>query len=105
MCGGIVVAILLGRRFGSARWARPLRFAGRDSLVFYIVHWYGTSAGVALGALSGSGWIAVLCGFVAGLAAGAAFAWLIRLWPPVNWLFTPPRLGTKSVESRSRDSF
>ena len=51
---------------------RPLRAVGRDSLVYYIVHWWPASAGVALGALTGNAWIALAVGFAFGLGAGVA---------------------------------
>ncbi len=48
---GIGLALLAARRWGSAAAFRPLRFVGRDSLVYYIVHWWPTSLGVAIGAV------------------------------------------------------
>ena len=44
VAAGIVLAIVLAKKVGAARWLRPLRFVGRDSLVFYLVHWWPTSA-------------------------------------------------------------
>ncbi|MET0782456.1 MAG: acyltransferase [Microbacterium sp.] len=102
---GIGLAIVAARRIGSARALRPLRFVGRDSLVFYLVHWWPTSLGVVLGAMSGNGWVALLTGTALGLLAGTAMAWLIRVWPPVNWLFSAPQRRVVPTESRSRDSF
>ena len=104
VAAGIVLATVAAKRIGGAPALRPLRFVGRDSLVFYLVHWWPTSAGVALGSLSGNGWVAILAGFVAGLAASTAVAWSIRLWPPINWLFTAPEPRVVPVESRARDS-
>ena len=105
VAAGIVLAIVLAKKVGAARWLRPLRFVGRDSLVFYLVHWWPTSAGVALGAVTGNGWVAIVVGFLAGLGVSAAIAWLVKLWPPVNWLFSAPQRRVVPVESRSRDSF
>ncbi|QKJ20275.1 acyltransferase family protein [Microbacterium hominis] len=93
--GSIVIAIVLARRWGGLRAFRPLRAVGRDSLVFYIVHWWPTSAGVALGGLTGNAWIALVCGMAGGLGAGVATVWMLRLAPPLNILFAwparPPR--------------
>ncbi|MCR2808914.1 MULTISPECIES: acyltransferase [unclassified Microbacterium] len=102
---GIGLAILAARRIGSAGVLRPLRFVGRDSLVFYIVHWWPTSLGVAIGAATGNGWVALLAGTVVGLLVSTAVAWLIRVWPPLNWLFSAPQRHVVPTESRSRDSF
>lgn len=102
---GIGLAIVAARRYGSARVLRPLRFVGRDSLVYYIVHWWPTSLGVAIGAATGNGWIALLAGAALGLLVSTGVAWLIRLWPPVNWLFSAPQRRVVPTESRSRDSF
>lgn len=102
---GIVLALLAARRWGSAAVFRPLRFVGRDSLVYYIIHWWPTSLGVAIGASTGSGVIALLTGLVMGLLVSTGVAWLIRLWPPVNWLFSAPQKQVVPTESRSRDSF
>jgi hypothetical protein len=101
----IVVAIVVARRIGGARLLRPVRFVGRDSLVFYIVHWWPTSIGAAIGSTTGSGWIALLTAMAFGLLSGTAVAWLIRVWPPVNWLFSAPQKRVVPMESRSRDSF
>ncbi len=102
---GIGLAIVVARRFGSARALRPLRFVGRDSLVYYIVHWWPTSVGAAIGAATGSGWVSLLTGMVLGLLVSTGVAWLIRAWPPVNWLFSAPQKRVVPTESRSRDSF
>lgn len=101
----IVVAIVVARRIGGARLLRPVRFVGRDSLVFYIVHWWPTSIGAAIGSTTGSGWIALLTAMAFGLLSGTAVVWLIRVWPPVNWLFSAPQKRVVPMESRSRDSF
>ena len=102
---GIGLAIVAARRIGSRRLLRPVRFIGRDSLVFYIVHWWPTSLGVALGAATGNGWVALLTGTALGLLVSTAVAWLIRVWPPLNWLFSAPQRNVVPTESRSRDSF
>jgi uncharacterized membrane protein YcfT len=102
---GIGLAIITARRFGSARALRPLRFVGRDSLVYYIVHWWPTSLGVAIGAATGLGWVALVTGMVLGLLVSTGVAWLIRVWPPLNWLFSAPQKRVVPTESRSRDSF
>ena len=93
------------RRIGSAEPLRPVRFVGRDSLVYYLVHWWPTSLGVAIGATTGNGWVAVLAGTVSGLLVSTAVVWLIRVWPPLNWLFSAPQSNVVPIESRSRDSF
>lgn len=94
--GGIGIAIVIARRFGSARMLRPLRAVGRDSLVYYIVHWWPASAGVALGALTGNSWIALAVGFVFGLGAGVVMVHLLRVLPALDLLFAWParRSGT-----------
>jgi len=102
---GIGLAIVVSRRIGSAEPLRPVRFVGRDSLVYYLVHWWPTSLGVAIGATTGNGWVAVLAGTVSGLLVSTAVVWLIRVWPPLNWLFSAPQLNVVPTESRSRDSF
>lgn len=102
---GIGLAVVAARRIGSARVLRPLRFVGRDSLVYYLVHWWPTSLGVAIGATTGNGSLALLAGFAMGLLVSTAVAWLIRLWPPLNWLFSAPQRHVVPTESRSRDSF
>ena len=97
---GIGLAIVAARRFGTANVLRPVRFVGRDSLVYYIVHWWPTSLGVAIGAATGNGWVAVLAGTVLGLIVSTAVVWLIRVWPPLNWLFSAPQRNVVPTESQ-----
>ncbi|MGC5225245.1 acyltransferase family protein [Micromonospora sp. DT81.3] len=102
---GIGLAIIAARQLEGADVLRPVRFVGRDSLVYYLVHWWPTSLGVALGAATGNGWIAILTGMGMGLLASTGVAWLIRACPPVNWLFSAPQRNIVPTEARSRDSF
>ena len=80
---------------------RPLRAVGRDSLVYYIVHWWPASAGVALGALTGNAWIALAVGFAFGLGAGVVTVHLLRILPALDLLFAWParRSGTVAHSS------
>jgi fucose 4-O-acetylase-like acetyltransferase len=102
---GIALAIVAAQKIGGAGVLRPVRFVGRDSLVYYLVHWWPTSLGVAIGATTGNGWVAVITGMVLGLLVSTGVAWLVRIWPPVNWLFSAPQRNVVPTEARSRDSF
>ena len=100
--GGIGIAILVARRVGSTRMLRPLRAVGRDSLVYYIVHWWPTSAGVALGLLSGSSWISLTAGCALGLGGGVVTVWLLRRLPALDILFAwPQRRSNASLAASS----
>lgn len=89
----IVLAIVAAQRWGALPRLAPLRAVGRDSLIYYIVHWWATAAGVALGALSGNGWVAIASGLACGLAAGVVTTWIVRVAPVTRFAFeAPPRL-------------
>ncbi|KAF2413426.1 hypothetical protein B1729_09915 [Microbacterium sp. B35-04] len=102
---GIILAIALARRIASARSLTAVRFIGRDSLIFYLVHWYPTSVAVQVSSRFDSQWLTLGAGLIAGVGAGFAVCWLISLWPPVNWLFVMPTKGVARGSSKRRDSF
>ncbi len=80
------------RAYGSARPLRPLRFVGRNSLVFYAAH-YPLMAGAAIGARAAGVssaallWVVLLVVAIVGSAVLARW----RQHPPISWLFTAPR--------------
>ncbi|MBB2901978.1 putative membrane protein YcfT [Kineococcus radiotolerans] len=91
VAGALVVAGVAAR-CADAALLRPLRFAGRNSIVFYVVHfpviyvlvhvaarWDGIPASALLAA-----------GVVAAVAAATVLASLRSRWRPVEWLFTAP---------------
>jgi uncharacterized membrane protein YcfT len=89
---GIVAAIAVLQRIGGAGVFRPLRFVGRNSLVYYVVHipvMY-----LVVGIADQYAEPVPLVGFLLGAAliAGTALAWLRHL-PPVVWLFEAPLIG------------
>lgn len=88
---GILLAIALAQRIVSHAWARTLRFVGRESLVFYLVHWYPTSLAVKLSSALDNQWLTLFAGAIAGVSAGFLVCWIIKVLPPVGWLFVIPR--------------
>ena len=88
---GIVAAIYCARRIEHRRWTRPLRFVGRNSLVFYVAHFPIVLGAWLLvrGALSDSIAVASVLLFVIAIAACSALAVLQR-YRPITWLFRAP---------------
>lgn len=98
--GGLLVAIPLARWAAGSVLSRPLRFVGRESLVYYVVHLpvmvVGTLALVRAGVDDGL----VVAAVVLPLAvASATVLALLGRRAPVRWLFTAP--GRRSVAART----
>lgn len=90
VAAGIVVAILAARPITWPPVTRPLTYIGRNSLIFYLVHWHVTIQTVELTSRFGNAWLSILTGTVCGVLAGFIVCWLIRVIPPVGLLFSPP---------------
>lgn len=90
MCG-IAVAVHLASRADSMRWARPVRFIGRSSLVFYVAHFpiiYATWELLnAWGLADLQGVTGVL--FIVAIGGCVALTYLQR-YRPFCWLFRAP---------------
>jgi surface polysaccharide O-acyltransferase-like enzyme len=91
LAGALVVAGLASR-CADAALLRPLRFAGRNSIVFYAVHfpviYVVVHVAARVGGLPAAGLLVV--SFAAAVAAATALASLRSRWRPVEWLFTAP---------------
>lgn len=90
MCG-IVAAIYGTRRVEQQAWTKPIRFIGRNSLVFYVVHFpvmLGTWV-LLEDVLSGSIGAASLLLLALAIAASWAMA-LLQRRRPIRWLFRAP---------------
>lgn len=102
MCG-IVAAIVCARRVEHARWLRPIRFIGRNSLVFYVAHFPVILAAWMLlpDVLTADLAVASLVLFVIAMSACWGLA-ILQRHRPVGWLFRAPhwlpqRPGTPAV--------
>lgn len=90
MCG-IVAAIYCVRRIEDKRWTSPLRFVGRNSLVFYVSHFPIILAAWTLlrGPLGSVPALASLLLFAIAMAACWGLAVLQR-YRPITWLYRAP---------------
>lgn len=88
---GIVAAIYCARRIELARWTAPLRFIGRNSLVFYVAHFPVILAAWLLlpDMLTANLAVASLLLFAIAVAVCWALA-LAQRYRPVAWLFRAP---------------
>ena len=95
---GVVLLAQASRRVAHLRALRPVRFAGRNSLVYYLVHYPAIAAVVTLagGAAGGPGApVLVALSTALALALATALA-LLRQRPAVAWLFQAPALRRAS---------
>lgn len=89
---GIAAAIVGAERIADRRWAAPVAWVGRHSIVFYTVHWpIMLAASVALVAVGWKSWL-TLGLLVATLVLATPLA-VLRRRRPVRWLFEAPLLG------------
>lgn len=90
MCG-IVAAIYCTRKVDQQAWTKPIRFIGRNSLVFYVVHFPVMLAAWVLleDILSASIGVAAVLLLLLAIAACSAIAVLQR-YRPFRWLFRAP---------------
>ncbi len=88
---GIVAAIYCARRVEQRTWTRPLRFIGRNSLVFYVAHFPIVLGAWLLlrGVFDDSTAVAAPLLFAIALAGCWALAVLQR-YRPITWLFRAP---------------
>ncbi len=99
---GAVVVLRLARASAGARVLGPVRFVGRNSIVYYLVHYpvlaAVASAAAVVGATSAEALLAVLLVVTLLLCTLLARA---RHLPVVSWLFQAPRLpssrGTRTA--------
>ncbi|MET0843111.1 MAG: acyltransferase [Mycetocola sp.] len=88
---GILAAIALVRRVGSQRWATPVRYVGRNSIVYYVSHFpimhFMLLALMAVG-VTGVAVAAPLL-FAAALLVGTGLAYF-KDRPVISWLFSAP---------------
>lgn len=103
----VVAGILLSIKFGqwaTAKWSTrmttALEYIGRQSLVFYLVHFFAVLVAVLLIQrlfAVPNGWIMILSGFAAGLGASAVVAVLVDNFPTLRWFFEVPRRKTNRM--------
>jgi len=87
---GLLAGMRLGRLVAGSRVVSPLRFVGRASLVYYVVHFPVLVVLASVVALAGlRDPFVVLVGWVAALAVCTVLA-LLRDRPQVSWLFLFP---------------
>lgn len=105
---GILAAIALVRRVGTQRWAAPVRYVGRNSIVYYVSHFPIMHA--VLLALMAVGVTSVAVAapllFGAALIVGTVLARL-KDRPVVSWLFSapwPPKRSTSAASVNARES-
>ena len=101
VAAGIALAIMAARPVAVADVARPVRYIGQNSLIFYLTHWYATSFGVQLAARWDNGWATVLFGTLAGIFGSALLCFVARAVAPVNWLFEAPNNHQRSSTQAS----
>lgn len=79
---GIILLVRGGRLIEQQGWVRPVASVGQDSIVYYLSHWYGAMAGVALAiALNLTPWLVILCGALGGIGLAALLHRLYRRGP------------------------
>jgi len=102
--GGTFLLAWLATRFSDARALRPLRFVGRNSVVFYCVHFPLILALMALGGLFEIDHAAILVAVttVAALAVATVLARHRVDAPFVGALFVAPRWVDKLFASTAR---
>lgn len=87
---GVLATIWLAQR-ATGNWTRPLAFVGRNSIVYYVVHFpliTLVTVAVDAGSPPPRPWLWVLT-LAVGVACGTAAAHA-RRWPAVEWLFVMP---------------
>ncbi len=88
----MVLVQALSGYYRNSRAFAPLEYVGRNSLVFYVVHysveWLIIVAAIGLGFSSGRAIFAVAFGVA--LVSGIAFCYLRDRWQPAGWLFAFP---------------
>lgn len=89
---GACLAAALAARCGGAQLLRPLRFVGRNSVVFYVVHFPVIYVVVHVAAALGEFPAPVVqpVALVAAVVAASALASARPRWRGVEWLFTAP---------------
>lgn len=94
LAGALVVAGV-AHRCADLALLRPLRFAGRNSIVFYVVHFPVIYVVVHVAARWDglSSWGLLAAGVAAAVAAATLLASLRRRWRVAEWLFTAPALA------------
>lgn len=99
---GLIAAIVLGVPSTAARrWAMPLEFVGRNSIVFYVSH-YPVILAIVLWLLpafdAGTVWLLALAAVIAAVAVGILLAVGRKKVPPLRWLFEwPARSAARSI--------
>ncbi|WP_432561312.1 acyltransferase family protein [Kineococcus sp. SYSU DK003] len=90
---GAALAAALAARFADAAALRPLRFVGRNSVVFYVAHFPVLYVVMHVVPRFGDFPTPVLvaAAFAAAVAAATVLALLRSRWTVVEWLFTAPR--------------
>ncbi len=91
VAAGIVVLIRIARAIQGFAWLQPLRVIGRESIVYYLGHWYGALMGVRFAvSLDWDPWLMVASGACGGLLTAMAchaayaklpFARALFAWP------------------------
>jgi len=96
---GIVVAIGVTRRLPRG-WTRPLRYVGRNSIIYYTAH-FPAMVGVLWLALGAGLDVAAVVPLL--LATGLTIGTLLARWrevPPVRWLFEMPLVAVSAPAER-----
>lgn len=102
----VAAAVLLASRAAMAvahqRWVAPLRYIGRNSLIFYLVHGYPlVIAATVTMRLTGNGLAAITIGLAVGLVSSLAASMLQHRYRPFRIFFEFPSRERRSVRTRS----
>lgn len=97
VAGGIMLLILAADHLCRTRASGPLRFIGRNSLTFYILHWLmiAMAAAVLRRLLAGlpeeaASWTMLGFAFAAGIGGSLLAVWTVRRFG-LSWLFALPQ--------------
>lgn len=105
VAGTIVVAIWASSHVEHASALKPLRFVGRHSLVYYLVHWYGTVVGVNFASrVTEDAWVIFASGVICGLASGTVAALAVHIFPRIELLFSLPKHRARPGPDNARYS-
>lgn len=100
--GLMVLVQVLSGHYRASRALGPLEYIGRNSLIFYVVHysieWVIIAAAVGLGLSSGRVIFALAFGIA--LVAGVAFCHFRERWRSFGWLFAFPARAPASGSIR-----
>jgi uncharacterized membrane protein YcfT len=101
----VLAACKAGQSWAGSRPGHSLQAIGRDSLIFYLVHWNAVAFGNQL-AYAVFGRDADVAAFLVatgtGLAAGCIAVWVVRRVPAAQYLFSLPKRATTAPQKSDR---